>query len=159
MTEIDEWKEAQNYTKPGEPWRVYTAGLGKLENYRYTVVFSRYGANWIYPRHKDRSTYETAGGRIEAGETPLECAKRELQEETGAIKFSITPVFDYAVHTDKSYANGQVFFANVEILGDLPIDSEMEEVQKFSGIPNEMTYPHILPVLYDKLNMWLEENQ
>jgi len=152
---IEEWKEAQNYTRPDEQWRVYTTDLGELKEYRYTVIFARSGANWIYPRHKDRDTYETAGGRIEADETPLECAKRELQEETGAIKFFIHPAFDYAVHTDKSYANGQVFYADVETLGELPINSEMKEVREFRSIPEKMTYPHILPVLYDRLDKWL----
>ena len=72
------------YTKPGEPWRVYTAAFGELEKYRYTVIFARHNGKWLYARHKDRDTYETAGGHIEPNETPLDCAKRELYEETGA---------------------------------------------------------------------------
>ena len=147
------------YTKPSEPWRVYTADLGELEKYRYTVIFARHGSNWLYSRHKERDTYETAGGGIEQGESPLECAKRELQEETGASKFFIHPAFDYAVHTDKSFAYGQVFYVDVETLDDLPSNSEMAEVRGFRTIPDKMTYPHILPVLYERLDKWLGKDK
>ena len=37
------------------------------------------------------------GGHREAGEDILETAKRELQEETGAIKFEIKPICVYLV--------------------------------------------------------------
>ena len=37
------------------------------------------------------------GGHREAGEDILETAKRELQEETGAIKFEIKPICVYSV--------------------------------------------------------------
>jgi len=143
------------YTKPGEPWRVYTAGTGELKIYRYTVVFARRISEWLYARQKGRDTFETAGGHIEKGETPLECAKRELYEETGAVKFYIHPAFDYAVHTDTSFAYGQAFFADVESVGDIPPGSEMAEVREFHTIPEKMTYPAILPVLYTEMYKWL----
>ncbi|MCL2671281.1 MAG: NUDIX domain-containing protein [Clostridiales bacterium] len=143
------------YTKPGEPWRVTIAQSGALEKYRYSVIFARHGANWLYARHKERDTFETAGGHIEAGETPLDCAKRELYEETGATKFFIHPAFDYAVHRDNEFSYGQVFYADVTELGTLPPGSEMAEVRAFPGIPEKMTYPPVLPVLYAEMNRWL----
>ena len=39
---------------------------------------------------RSRRTWETAGGHIEKGETTLDCAKRELREETGAEEFYIS---------------------------------------------------------------------
>ena len=71
------------YTKPGEPWRVITYPLGELKKYRFTIICAQYkkvGGGWLYARHKNRDTWETAGGHIEKGETPLDCAKRELRE-------------------------------------------------------------------------------
>ena len=44
------------------------------------------------------------GGHREAGENILETAKRELQEETGAIKFEIKPICVYSV-TGKTRVN------------------------------------------------------
>ena len=128
--------------------------LNTLTPYKYTVIFARYQNKWLYPRHRDRDTFETAGGHIEAGETPLEAAKRELYEETGAIKFDIEPTFDYSVRTPTSYANGQVFLAHIHTLGDMP-NFEMVEVRLFDIMPDKMRFPEILPVLFGYLQGWM----
>lgn len=127
--------------------RVYE--LDYLKYYRFVVIFARYRDKWLYCRHKKRDTWETAGGHIEIGETALEAAKRELYEETGAFKFDIRPLFDYSVHTPTDFSNGQVYLAEINELSDIP-DSEMCEVALFDTYPNELTYPHILPVLFEK---------
>ncbi|MDF2686276.1 MAG: hypothetical protein K0S55_1457 [Clostridia bacterium] len=129
--------------------RIYT--LNELIYYKFVVIFARYKNKWVYSRHRLRDTYETAGGHIEKGETSIDAAKRELYEETGAIKFEIHPLFDYSVHTPKDFANGQVYFAEITEIGELP-ESEMSEIKLFETIPNEMTYPQILPVLFEKVN-------
>lgn len=113
------------------------------------------GGKWIYCRHKSRDTWETPGGHIEAGEMPLDCAKRELYEETGATKFYIHPAFDYSVHTATAFSHGQVFFADIGTIRDIPKGSEMAEVQFFDTLPDKMTYPSILPVLFEKMQSWL----
>ena len=56
---------------------------------KFVVIVSRYQNKWIFCKHKQRDTYEIPGGHREAGETILEAAKRELYEETGAIKFQL----------------------------------------------------------------------
>ena len=66
-----------------------------LGDYRFADIVSIYNDIWVFCRHKERNTWETQGGHIEAGEMPLEAAKRELYEETGAISFSIEPLCDY----------------------------------------------------------------
>lgn len=134
--------------------KVYTADLGTLSSYSFVVIFARYMNKWLYCRAKARDTFETAGGHIEQNETPFEAAKRELFEETGAVKFEISPAFDYSVHTPTGYSNGQVYFAQIYELGIMP-DYEMAEVKLFQIIPDKMRFPQILPVLYEKMQTWL----
>ncbi|MCL2386475.1 MAG: histidine phosphatase family protein [Defluviitaleaceae bacterium] len=131
---------------------VRTASLGELKAYKYTVIFAQYHGKWLYCRHKNRDVYETAGGHIETSETIQEAAKRELFEETGAIKFDIEPVFDYAVHLPTRYANGQVFLAKIHELGKMP-NFEMTETRLFDTIPDKMRFPQILPILFEKIQL------
>ena len=57
------------------------------------------------------------------------------------------------VYTDAGFANGQVFYADVQELGEL--EFEMSEVCEFDTIPDKMRFPQILPVLYERINKWL----
>ena len=133
---------------------VRTVDLGVLETYRFVVVFARYQDKWLYCRANSRDTFETAGGHIEPGESTLDAAKRELFEETGAITFDIQPAFDYSVHIPSESSNGQVFIACITELAELP-DYEIAEVRLFDAIPDKMRFPMILPVLYEKMQLWL----
>ena len=72
-----------------------TYPVGTLPAYKYVVVLSEYQGKILLSRHKKRTTWETQGGKIEPGETPLMAAKRELYEESGAVDFEIEPLCDY----------------------------------------------------------------
>ena len=100
-------------------------------------------------RHKQRTTWETQGGHVEPGETPLQAAERELYEESGALRYDIRPLCDYWAGdeiTGKG-ATGMVFHAEIHALGEMP-ESEMAEVHLFDGLPENLTYPAITPELY-----------
>jgi 8-oxo-dGTP pyrophosphatase MutT (NUDIX family) len=47
------------------------------------AIFCRHDDAILLIRHKRLGTWLPVGGEIEAGETPLEAARRELYEETG----------------------------------------------------------------------------
>ena len=117
-----------------------------LKKYKYAVTLSFYHGKLLLSRHKDRNTWETQGGHIEDGETPEQAAVRELQEESGAILFTIHPVCDYAAG-EGALANGMMFAAIIEELGPMP-ENEMAEVGLFDMLPEHLTYPGITPVLY-----------
>ena len=57
---------------------------------KFAVIISQSNGKWVICKHKERDTYEAPGGHREVGEDILESAKRELQEETGAIAVSYT---------------------------------------------------------------------
>ena len=46
-------------------------------------VFCRHAGEILLVRHKRLDLWLPVGGEIEAGETPIEAARRELREETG----------------------------------------------------------------------------
>ena len=128
----------------------HTYPLGQKAPYKYVVVMSRYQGKILLSRHKDRSTWETQGGHIEPGETPLEAARRELYEESGAVDFDIRPVFDYWAGDETGGASGQVFAAEIRKLGPMP-KSEIAEVRAFDEVPPNVTYPAITPEIFASL--------
>lgn len=123
-----------------------TFPVGLQENYKYVVVCSNYQGKWLFSRHKKRTTWETQGGHVEAGETPIEAAKRELYEESGVTKAELYPVCDYKGFRGPRFSYGMVFLAVVQELGELP-ESEMQEVRLFEELPENLTYPVVTPLL------------
>ena len=63
---------------------------------KFAVIISQSNGKWVFCKHKERDTYEVPGGHRETGENILETAKRELQEETGAVKYEIKPICVYS---------------------------------------------------------------
>ena len=44
---------------------------------RYSIIAARFRGQWVFVRHKERSTWEIPGGHIEEGETAMETADRK----------------------------------------------------------------------------------
>ena len=122
---------------------------------RFAVVISQSNGKWVFCKHKERDTYEVPGGHREAGENILETAKRELQEETGAVRFEIKPICVYSV-TGKTRVNdtgeetfGLLCFAEITEFAK-ELHSEMEKVVLMDELPENWTYPLIQPKLIEK---------
>lgn len=126
-----------------------TYEVNTLKDYKYVVILSESNGQILLSRHKDRATWETQGGHIEPGETPLEAARRELYEESGAVEYEIAPLCDYWAGDSRTQegAGGVVFQAVIHRLEPLP-ESEMAEVREFEYLPENLTYPAITPVLF-----------
>ncbi len=122
----------------------------------FAVIISKTNGKWILCKHKERNTYEVPGGRRENGETILETAKRELNEETGAVDFLLIPICVYSV-TGKTRINeksddetfGMLYYANINSFED--IHSEIEKVIVIDNLDDiEWTYPLIQPKLIEE---------
>ena len=122
---------------------------------KFAVIISQSNGKWVFCKHKERDTYEVPGGHREAGEDIFETAKRELQEETGAIKFEIKPICVYSV-TGKNRVNdtgeetfGLLCFAEITEF-EKELHSEMEKVVLMDELPENWTYPLIQPKLIEE---------
>ncbi|MGN0778166.1 MAG: NUDIX domain-containing protein [Aristaeellaceae bacterium] len=119
---------------------------------RFAVILARYHGQYIFCQHRERNTLEMPGGHREPGESILQAARRELQEETGAVAFTLSPVCCYSVTgpTRAQPEGGQSFgllcVADVTVLGAL--DSEIARIILMDTLPERMTYPFIQPLLF-----------
>lgn len=123
----------------------------------YSVISARYKNNWIYVRHHERTTFEIPGGHIEAGETSLDAAKRELMEETGALEFSIDCVATYSVTKEGKTGWGRLYYAEVTKIGPVPDISEIAQVLFSGHFTEHNTHPDIQPHLFKKVLEYLHE--
>jgi len=114
----------------------------------YSVIVARCENKWIFVRHRNRKTWEIAGGHIEKNESSSDAARRELMEETGALKFDLVCVATYSVKKDGLTGYGKLYFAEVYELAEIPDISEVAEIKLMNKLPENLTYPDIQPHLF-----------
>lgn len=122
---------------------------------KFAVIVSRSNGKWVFCKHKERYTYESQGGHRESSEDILGTAKRELLEETGAIKYDIKPICIYSV-TGKNSVNktgeetfGLLCFAEIRKFSGKP-ECEIEKIVLIDELPENWTYLLIQPKLIEK---------
>lgn len=119
---------------------------------RFAVILARYHDRYIFCQHRERDTLEMPGGHRESGEAILDTARRELQEETGATAFTLSPVCCYSVtgptraQPEGGQSYGLLCLADVTELGE--INSEIARIHLMDALPERMTYPEIQPALF-----------
>jgi 8-oxo-dGTP diphosphatase len=117
----------------------------------YSVIAAKYGNIWLFVRHQRRDTWEIPGGHIEKDETPDEAAGRELSEETGALDFKLECVATYVVIKNGETGYGRLYLADIFKLGPVPDISEIKEVKMMDSLPENLTYPDIQPLLFERM--------
>ncbi|MBO7527345.1 MAG: NUDIX domain-containing protein [Clostridia bacterium] len=127
-------------------FNVTLSDLGSVDESEYSrvIMAARYNGKWIFCKHKERDTWELPGGHIEAGEDWLTAAKRELYEETGATDADFEQICVYKISKP-----GLMCFAEVKKLDKIP-NFEIEKIEFFDDIPDNLTYPDTHRLLFDK---------
>lgn len=120
---------------------------------KFAVIIACSKGRWVFCKHKERDTYEIPGGHREPGENILDTAKRELYEETGAVKYSIKPICVYSVTASNEFDGvetfGGLYFADIEEFEE-ELHSEIERISFFDSLPEKLTYPMIQPKLVEE---------
>ena len=80
-----------------------------------------------------------------------------MYEETGTIACDLTPVSRYKVTDGDKETYGQLYFAEVDEMIELP-EFEIEEIKFVDELPNKLTYPMIQPSLFAKVEEYLKNS-
>lgn len=148
------WPEAPNIHKeiaiPGGCLRLYSGFPGLRPT--YALVAASYRGKWVWGRKAGRSTWEFPGGHLEPGETPDQAAGRELEEEAGALEYTLEPLLTYSVIRESPDGKpgaetfGRLYRA--KIFSFKPLGHEIVETRLFEGLPERLSYPDIQPHLF-----------
>lgn len=125
---------------------------------KFAVIITESEGRLVFCKHRERDTFEMPGGHREEGETIEDAARRELYEETGALRYDIWPICAYSVSRPEDNGNGDAY--GVESFGMLyyarvsafesELHSEIEKIVITDVLPQHWTYPEIQPFLMDE---------
>ena len=120
---------------------------------RFAVIVAESSGKLVLCKHRARDTYELPGGHREPGEAIDDTAARELAEETGALRFDLSPVCVYSVtapdNFDGQESYGMLYHAEIfEFEQDLT--HEIEKIIFTDRASDAWTYPLIQPKLLDE---------
>ena len=122
---------------------------------KFAVIAAKSNGKWVLCKHRERDTYEFPGGHREKSEGIMETARRELYEETGALKYDVKPVCYYSVTAPNVFDGEETFglFCYAEINEfEEELHTEIEKIIITDELPTRWTYPLIQPVLLAELN-------
>lgn len=126
--------------------KLFDLGYCSETEYTRVVCVCKYKDKFVFSYNKKRNGYEIPGGHIESGESWVDAAKREMYEETGAVKIKLTPICVYKITTF-----ALLCYCEILEMEDLP-NYEMEKILLSDDLPQNLTYPDTYKLFFNTVN-------
>lgn len=103
------------------------------------AVYARRGERVLVIEHRRLNTWLPIGGELEAGETPLEAARRELREETGltgdfrAVRGALDGVPPGLIGYEEHQAGSKGLHLNFVFVAEVAPDAEVVPNDEFGA--------------------------
>jgi 8-oxo-dGTP diphosphatase len=96
----------------------------------FTIIVAKHDARILLLYTTERENWEAPGGGIEAGETPSECAVRELFEETGQLAETLTfkGIFKICLQPNRKVEYGALYTALLDEMKPFMPNDEAERI-------------------------------
>ena len=134
--------------------KFYDPGYDPGRDFDYVIIGARYNNSWIIVDHRVRG-YGLPAGHVNAGETTLSAAGRELKEETGAISYDISCVATYKVENGTEETWGRLYVSVVHELGEIKDREEIKRIIFDENLPVKIRFAEIQNALFARLNEFI----
>lgn len=101
---------------------------------KHVLVLPFYKGKLVFTHHRERGI-ELPGGKVEAGESPLAAAVREVYEEIGASLTEIKLIGQYIVDLSDGKMVKSIYKATIDQLHEIPFISDTNGPIWFEQLP------------------------